>query len=110
MAGIYFRMEQDDAQLTGYLRIRGNVDALGLIKVSIELYMELRYEFSSNKLVGRAKLEIQVTIAFFSIGVNITVERKFAGSAHDPTFEDVMKPELGYDPFAEYVAAFDFAA
>ena len=110
MAGIYFRMELDDAQLTGYLRIRGNVDALGLIKVSIELYMELRYEFSSNKLVGKAKLEIQVTIAFFSIGVNITIERKFAGSANDPTFEDVMKPELGYDPFAEYLAAFDFAA
>ncbi len=110
MAGIYFRMELDDAQLTGYLRIRGDASLLGFIKVSIELYLELRYEFSSNKLVGRATLEIHVTIAFFSIGVNVTIERKFSGSAADPSFADVMKPELGYDPFAEYLAAFDFAA
>ncbi|HEX7480627.1 MAG TPA: hypothetical protein VF331_22695, partial [Polyangiales bacterium] len=110
MAGIYFRMEQSDATLTGYLRMRGAVNVLGLITASIELYMELSYEFSSQKLVGRATIEIEITIVFFSISVSISAERKFAGSNADPTFEDAMKPSLGYDPFADYVAAFDFAA
>jgi hypothetical protein len=110
MAGIYFRMEQDDATLTGYLRIHGEVDVLGLITAAILLYMELSYEFSSHKIVGRATLEIEVSIAFFSISVSITVERKFGGSNSDPSFEDVMKIEGGYDPFGDYVAAFDFAA
>ena len=31
MAGIYFRMEQDAASLTGYFRLGGNVDVLGII-------------------------------------------------------------------------------
>jgi hypothetical protein len=110
MAGIYFRMEMSDAQLTGYFRLRGEVDVLGIIRASIELYMELKYEFSSHKLVGRASLEIEVSIAFFSVGVTITAERKFSGSNADPTFDDVMKPELGYDPWSEYLAAFDLAA
>ncbi len=110
MAGIYFRMELSDATLTGYLRMRGAVNVLGLITASIELYMELSYEFSSQKLVGRATIEIEITIVFFSISVSVSAERKFAGSNADPTFEDVMAPTLGYDPFADYVAAFDFAA
>jgi hypothetical protein len=110
MAGIYFKMESDDATLAGYLRIHGEVEVLGLISSAITLYMELSYEFSSHKLVGRASLEIEVSIAFFSITVTISVERKFAGSGSDPSFEDVMKPAMGYDPFADYVAAFDFAA
>ncbi len=110
MAGIYFRMEANDATLTGYLRMRGAVNVLGLITASIELYMELCYEFSSHKLVGRAQIEIEITIVFFSVSVSISCERKFAGDNADPSFEDVMKPALGYDPFAEYADAFDFAA
>lgn len=110
MAGIYFKWESNDALLTGYFRIHGEVEVLGLITTSITLYMELSYEFSSQKLVGRASLEIEISIAFFSISVSISVERKFSGSSSDPTFEDVMKPELGYDPFADYVSAFNFAA
>jgi hypothetical protein len=110
MAGIYFRMEAKNAQITGYLRIRGDVEVLGLITSTIELYMELTYEFTSHKIIGRAKLEITVSIAFFSIDVSITVERKFGGSNSDPSFEDVMKPALGYNPFADYLAAFDVAA
>ena len=83
---------------------------LGLITAAITLYMELSYEFSSHKLVGRATIEIEVSIAFFSTTVSISAERKFAGSNADPTFEEVMLPSADYDPFAEYVAAFDFAA
>jgi len=110
MAGIYFKMEASDASLTGYLRIRGEVDVLGLITASLEMYMELNYEFSSHKLVGRATIEIEVSIAFFSFSVSVHAERKFSGSNADPTFDDAMHPELGWDPFAEYLAAFDFAA
>jgi hypothetical protein len=110
MAGIYFRMEAGDASLTGYLRIHGEVDVLGLITAAITLYMELCYEFSSQKLVGRATIEIEISIVFFSMTVSVSAERKFAGSNADPSFEEVMQKSSAYDPFADYVAAFDFAA
>ena len=110
MAGIYFRMELDDCSLTGYLRMRGRVDVLGLITASLEMLMELTYEFSSHKVIGRASIEIEVSIAFFSTTVTVKAERKFAGTNGDPTFEELMAPEGNEDPWAEYLGAFGLAA
>ena len=94
MAGIYFRMEQDACSLTGYFRLGGHVDVLGLITASLELYLELRYEFETGKCVGTAKLTIEIEVFIFSGSVTITCEKKFAGSNGDPTFRDLM----GVDP------------
>ena len=106
MAGIYFKMEQDDATLTGYLRMRGEVDVLGLISASITLYMEIEYQFSSKKCIGRASIEIEVSVLCFSATVTIEAERKFSGDNDDPTFAQLMGPIDDYDPWKEYLAAF----
>jgi hypothetical protein len=94
MAGVYFRLETDaegtSAQLTGYFRLRGEMDVLGLISASIELYLELTYETSSGKAVGRATLTIEIEVLFLSFSVQVSCEKKFAGSNGDPTFVDVM--------------------
>lgn len=90
MAGVYFRMEKDAASLTGYFRLAGHVSVLGIISASLELYLELRYEFQSGKCVGKAELTIEVSIFMFSVSVKITCERKFAGSNGDPSFRDLM--------------------
>ncbi|WP_211332787.1 hypothetical protein [Litoreibacter meonggei] len=90
MAGIYFRMEQDEASLTGYFRLGGHVSVLGLISASIELYLELEYEFSSGKCTGRASLTIEVSVLFFSGSVTIECEKKFAGSNGDPSLRQMM--------------------
>src|SRR6185503_2380236 len=102
MAGIYFAIEQDEAQLTGYLRMRGEVDVLGLISASIELRMELTYQFSSKKVIGKATIEIEVSVLCFSATVEVTAEKKFAGSNEDPTFADVMDKNTSWP---EYVLA-----
>lgn len=106
MAGVYFRMEQDACSLTGYFRLGGYVDVLGLISASLELYLELRYEFESGKCVGRAELTITVEVFVFSGSVTISCEKKFAGSNGDPTFRDLMgfEPAL---PLADELALID---
>ena len=110
MAGIYFKIETGNASLTGYLRIGGEVDVLGLISASIELRMELTYEFSSGKCVGRATLTVEVEVLFFSASVEISCERKFAGSAGDPSFAQLMEPYLlkgaTVKPWDDYSMAF----
>lgn len=113
MAGIYFRMEKDEASLTGYFRLGGHVSVLAIVSASLELYLELRYEFASGKCVGKAQLTIEISLFMFSIGVTITCERKFAGSNGDPSFAQLMGPEpgevlddtLAY-PWREYCEAF----
>jgi hypothetical protein len=94
MAGIYFRMEQDDATLTGYFRLGGHVDVLGLITASLELYLELTYETSTGKCKGRAQLTIEVSVFLFSASVTVSCERKFAGANGDPS----MRVMMGLNP------------
>lgn len=112
VAGIYFRMEADEASLTGYFRLNGKVDVLGLISASIELYLELEYEFNSGKCVGRATLTIEVEVLFFSASVEISCEKKFAGANGDPTFLQMMSPyedpalQEKVAPWDDYCSAF----
>lgn len=103
MAGIYFKMEKNsstgnlDATLTGYFRMGGFLSVLGIISISIELYLELTYESATGKCTGRATLTIEVEVLFFSVSVEITAEREFSGSNGDPTFAELMVPYP--DPF-----------
>lgn len=114
MAGIYFKIEivgaNETCVLEGYFRLRGEVDVLGLISASIELYLALTYETSTTSAVGRATLTIEVEVMFFSTSVDINCEKKFAGADDDPTFEQQMGPRLvpagTVRPWDEYCKAF----
>ncbi|MDP9388370.1 MAG: hypothetical protein M3Q48_10815 [Actinomycetota bacterium] len=91
MVGVYLRLEGDAGSLTGYFRIRGEVDVLGLISASITLELSLVYEFTSGKMVGRASVVVEVEVLLFSGSVTISVERRLAGSNQDPTFAEIME-------------------
>ncbi|MRX42137.1 hypothetical protein [Agromyces kandeliae] len=118
MAGIYFRLEElpDGSQsvtLSGYFRARGEVDVLGLISASIEIYLELSYREvgGAAKAVGKASISIEVSICFCSFSVTATCERRFSGSGGDPTFAAMMAgytdaEQLAHEPWSEYCAAF----
>ncbi|WP_306338593.1 hypothetical protein [Streptomyces sp. KL118A] len=127
MAGIYFRLDlaQNSVTLVGYLRARGEVDVLGIVSASIELYMELGYK--DGYAIGRATLTISIEIGFFETSVTISCEKKFAGSGtgtaafaagtpcpeiSPPTFVDLMSPYpdpvtgARIDPVLDYCTAF----
>jgi hypothetical protein len=105
--GVYLRLEADKGSLTAYFRIRGEVDVLGLISASITLELSLKYDFDTGKLVGRASLVVEIEILFFSASVEITCERRLAGSKGDPTLRQIMPPVAGMnDDWARYCAAF----
>jgi hypothetical protein len=106
--GVYLRLEADKGLFTAYFRIRGEVDVLGLISASITLELSLTYHFETGKLVGRASLVVEVEVLFFSASVEISVERRLAGSKGDPTMFQVMPPDgdgMNAD-WAEYCGAF----
>jgi hypothetical protein len=117
--GIYLRLEGHDGSLTGYFRIRGEVDVLGLISASITLELSLTYDFGSGKLSGRASVSIEVSIFFFSFSVSVSCQRTLAGSNNDPTFAEILgitgdgtvvpnpgAPDGGVPAWSAYCAAF----
>ncbi|MFI7416224.1 hypothetical protein [Nonomuraea sp. NPDC049684] len=68
----------DGVRALRYFRARGEVDALGLVSASIELYLELGYE--GGDAVGRARITITIEIGFFEESVEIGCEKRFGGA------------------------------
>lgn len=90
MIGVYIRIESQAGSITGYFRMRGEVDVLGLISASIELYMALVYQPPTGKMVGQASITVNVSVIGISKSVTISAQRTFAGSNGDPSFMQVM--------------------
>ncbi|MCW2776715.1 MAG: hypothetical protein JWN17_440, partial [Frankiales bacterium] len=108
MVGIYLRLEGEGGSLTGYFRLRGEVDVLGLISASLTLELSLTYDFGSGKLIGRASLDVEVDIFLISFSVKVSCERKLAGSNGDPTYAELLDIDAaGVAPaWDDYCAAF----
>jgi hypothetical protein len=108
MVGVYLRLEAQKGSLTGYFRIRGEVDVLGLISASITLELSLTYEFATGKMVGRASITIEVEVFLFSASVEVSCERRLAGSNGDPTLAEILgiQPDGSAPAWDAYCAAF----
>lgn len=109
MAGIYFALERKEggtdlsAVLSGYLRMGGSLNVLGLVKVSVEFNLSFTYDSGTEKAYGRATLTVHVEVLFFSASVELTVERAFGGESGDPTFVEMYDTA---DRWNDYALAF----
>ncbi len=107
MLGIYIRLEGEKSSIAGYFRLRGEVDVLGLVSAAIELYMELLYQPPTGKLIGQARITVNVSVLGISKSVSISAQRVFAGSRGDPSFLEVMDAGSGTSPaWTTYCLAF----
>lgn len=72
LGGIRFALEPDKSvTLTGYLRVGGCIEVLGLVSVSIEIRIELSYQSARNAMVGRASVVVEVDLTLWSDSVTI---------------------------------------
>jgi hypothetical protein len=77
LAGVYMLIRSGGShEISAHLRIGGYVDVLGLISVSIELYLALT--FDGSRLRGMARLTIGVKVLFFSKSFSFEVEKEIA--------------------------------
>lgn len=100
--GIRFALQRDGAvKLTGYIRIGGSVDLLGLVSVSIELRVELDYRVDTNRMVGRAKLVLEIDLTLYSDSIEVdSGEWVIAGG-------DARRRALRGDPLSRRRASVD---
>lgn len=110
-AGVYFHWLQTDpakagsVQLTGYVRMHGELSVLGLISASLTFNLQLSYEKASgeSKVWGEATLSVEIEILFFSFSVSVSCRKDFAGSKSDPKFLDLVPDQ---STWSEYCDAF----
>ena len=122
--GVVFTKQQEQIEITGYLRIGGMVRVLGLISVSVELTISLTYILphpppgEGNVLRGAAKLVITIDLTFWSTSVELKCEKSFNGSdlalagatvapeAVGASVKDALGPVGQSFPWQSYCTAF----
>jgi hypothetical protein len=109
--GVLLEIAGPLVHLAGFLRIRGELDVLGLISVCVELTLTVEYvetQPDRGKLRGSAELAIKVKVLFFSKTVKVKFSKEFTGSNGDPSFAELMAPAglPGPRPWDVYCTAF----
>ncbi|MEI8407492.1 MULTISPECIES: hypothetical protein [unclassified Kribbella] len=114
LGGVKFQLAGDKVEVSGYLRIGGCVDILGLVSVSIELCVTLSYRSETNALVGRATLVVEIDLFLWSDSVELdSGDWILAGGTGGR--EPVARPALakafadsrpGVDAFDDYWSCF----
>ena len=100
MVGIYFEWDgaKQLATLTGYVRVGGSLKFLGIVTISIELYLSLTYQ-SDGKCAGEARFTVKIEILFFSVSVTATARKEFAsGSGGGGTVLNDFDDDLSVSP------------
>jgi hypothetical protein len=105
--GFYFHWRATPNKLVefeGYVELGGHLSVLGIITVSLTFHLALDYEKTSahTRLYGQATLTVEIEILFFSVSVDVHVEKEFAGSDGDPRIADMSTPAQ----WASYCKAF----
>ena len=102
MAGIYVNVEKDNGcQLTGYLRMAGELNVLAIVRLSLEFNMALTHNTSTNTTEGICQLTVEIEILVFSASVSMTVRREFSEPTLLP-FRDMMSET----DWSDYCSAF----
>lgn len=121
LGGIVFTEKNKSPEITGYLRIGGSVEVLGLVRISIELTVSLTYEHGPNALIGSALLVATVDLTFWSTSVELPLHYRIDGASlpfaaetrygtevdrHASSVENALGPQGESRPWETYCRAF----
>jgi hypothetical protein len=101
LAGIYVGIKGSESELTGYVRVGGEVRVIMIVSLSIEFMLSLTL-VAGPIARGVAKVTVSVRIAFISKSVSFSVEREFSGGSGHLSIGDAMT----HGDWARYAAAF----
>jgi hypothetical protein len=91
MGGVRFVLQAGQVQLTGFIRLGGSVEVLGLVSVSVELLVALSYDSGSNEMYGRATLIVEIDLLLYSDSVELdTGKWELVGGSAPRTVEDFL--------------------
>jgi hypothetical protein len=95
LGGVRFVQRGGVIELDAFLRFGGSVEVLGLVSVSVELVLALRYESAGNRLVGRATLVIEIDITLYADSVELdSGEWVISGEESPPTPAPTPAPAM----------------
>ncbi len=108
LGGVRFQLVGEEVKVSGFLRIGGSVDVLGLVSISVELRVELTYE--APRLTGRATAVIEIDVTFWSGSIELdSGDYTFVGGAEPsaiPPASSISVPPPSLPQWQDYRNAF----
>lgn len=106
-AGIYLAIADtgggEELRLTGFLKLKGEVEVLGLISLSLLMKASFTYSPTAMKAIAKAEVVVEVDLLVYSGEVVIPYEKRF-GNGADPTFGEAMT-QSEWDTYSDAFAA-----
>jgi hypothetical protein len=100
LAGFYFGLRtvdgRDAIEFSGYLRIGGAVELLGIAGVSIELTLSMALDITPGqpaRIGGRASVVVSVHLLMFTKALTLSAEKWFDIPSADPAFDELVTLE-----------------
>jgi hypothetical protein len=93
-AGIYYNYGATTGlQLTGFVKLQGSIECLGIISVSCELDLSLTYQEQGTQswVSGTASFTCSIHVLFFTIPISFTVHKQFSGSGQAPQAQPALR-------------------
>lgn len=105
-AGVYFHWLTDLVELSGYVRLHGELSVIGLISASLTFHLQLSYlkQGTKSTVWGEASLVVEIEVLVFSGSVTVHCRREFGGSESDPTFLDIIPDKPTWASYCEAFA------
>jgi hypothetical protein len=97
-AGVYYSYQSGSGTaLSGFVRLTGELEVLGIVSISAELDLTLIFVSGStgNYVQGTATLQVTISICFFSASVPIKVTKQFGGAHSSSAPMMARLPEAG---------------
>jgi len=95
MAGIYLAIGDTEGELTGYLRLNGGLEVIGLVHLAIEFYLGFTYDMNSKEVYGEASVTVSIDVLLFSGSVTLgPVRKRFAGGGGTSGVQTLAKSAL----------------
>jgi len=95
--GLYYEQRGNEMHFRAYVRAGGEIEALGLISMGIELYLALDY-VAPGDLYGTAQMTYSFSIGFVKKSFSITYQQRFAGSGSSTKQSRLQQPRRTGDP------------
>ena len=95
-------------ELSGFVKLHGSLEFLGMVSLSIELDLELDWYIDEKKMAGTASLVVDIDVAFFSTSVGFSVHREFStgggASGARPAMASAAAPALSTISFKDLLS------
>jgi hypothetical protein len=102
MAGTYIAVSNGQCLMSGFVRAGGTLTVIHILTISLEIYIGISYNLSTNTIIGTGSVTVSVSVGFFSWDVTVGMTWTWNNSGGGGAASLLLPPWPGSpEPFSQ---------